>query len=539
MINKLKKTMVFVLVFALVLSTGLLTAFAAEGYVQEADPETGLVPEPLVEVKQGTLRGFMEEGMYKFYGVRYAQAERFMMPEEAPSWEGVKDAQGYGPISPIPEHTTVSTDEFNVPHRYWIQDENCQYLNIWTQDMNTAAKKPVMVWLHGGGFNNGSSIEGIAYDGANLSKYGDVVVVSLNHRLNVLGFLDLSAYGEEYKYSGNVGMADIVMALEWINENIEQFGGDPGNVTVFGQSGGGSKTSTLMHMPSAEGLMHKAAVLSGGDGTIGGMMSSNKESKMQASALMLEKLNLTEDEVDQLKDMEYETLLNAANEAIAEVRESGGNANWGPGADEDLITTEYCDWATDIPTLFGSVFGEFNYSFTEENAGKNEWSDEEVMSRLNEKYGENADAVLAEFNALFPDKKDADAYFYDTMFTPMSARGAQIKSEMGGAPTYRYLFTYELPVNGGTILMHCGDLPFIFHNVSKMTGATGGTQNSYDFQDVVSTAWINFAYTGDPSQDGLPWEPYTVENKNTMIFDIESGQRSYDDSTLISLMTGN
>ena len=185
------------------------------------------------------------------------------MPKPVTSWEGIKGAQTWGPVCPIPQATTVGGDDFVFPHRFWVENEHCQVLNIWTQSLRQA-KKPVMVWMHGGGFTNGSSMESYAYDGKTLCEFGDVVVVSVNHRLNIIGTLDLSAYGPEYANSRYTGMADLVAALQWVHDNIEAFGGDPGNVTIFGQSGGGGKVTRLMHMPAAKGLFHKVISESGG-----------------------------------------------------------------------------------------------------------------------------------------------------------------------------------------------------------------------------------------------------------------------------------
>ena len=198
------------------------------------------IDEPIVETKAGKLRGLIADGTYIFRGIRYAEAERFHLPRPVRPWEGVKNAIAFGPVCPE-ESTPIARDQYYVPHYHHMQSEDCQYLNIWTRSVDREAKKPVMVWIHGGLFDTGSGIELYAYDGEELAAFGDVVVVSLNHRLNVLGFLDLSAYGEEYRYSGNVGMADIVEALRWVRENIAAFGGDPDNVTLFGQSGGGQK----------------------------------------------------------------------------------------------------------------------------------------------------------------------------------------------------------------------------------------------------------------------------------------------------------
>ena len=173
------------------------------------------------------MRGLREGTTSSFLGIRYAEAERFGAPKPVQPWTGIKNAQVWGPVCPSPEQTTVGADEIVFPHRYWIANEHCQYLNVWTQNMTPAAKKPVMVWMHGGGFTNGSSMESYAYDGRTLSEFGDIVVVSVNHRLNILGTLDLSAYGSQYANSRYTGTADLVAALQWVKENIEAFGGDP------------------------------------------------------------------------------------------------------------------------------------------------------------------------------------------------------------------------------------------------------------------------------------------------------------------------
>jgi para-nitrobenzyl esterase len=211
----------------------------------------------VVQTKEGKLRGFFFRGVYQFHGITYATAERFCMPQRVKAWEGVRDAVSYGPVCPI-EANPQPSGEVYIPHRFWPQSENCQSLNIWTTQLSREARKPVFVWLHGGGFSDGSSIEQVAYEGDSLAKNGDVVVVTLNHRLNLLGFLDMSSFGEKYRNSVNAGIADLVAALEWIRDNIASFGGDPSNVTICGQSGGGGKVQTLLQTPSAAGLFTSA-----------------------------------------------------------------------------------------------------------------------------------------------------------------------------------------------------------------------------------------------------------------------------------------
>ena len=191
---------------------------------------------PVIQTRQGKIRGYQSGGTYIFKGIVYARAKRFQKPEEPECWDGIKEATSYGYVSPMLQED-VPNGELMVPHRYWIQNENCQNLNIWTQSLDKTAMRPVLVWFHGGGFSMGSSIEQKAYNGENMSKYGDVVVVTVNHRLNILGYLDLSQYGEKYADSANAGQEDLIAALKWIKENIKEFGGNPQNVTIFGQSG--------------------------------------------------------------------------------------------------------------------------------------------------------------------------------------------------------------------------------------------------------------------------------------------------------------
>lgn len=199
------------------------------------------------------------------------------------------------------------TAELMVPHRYWPMDEHCQNLNIWTKVLDKNAKKPVLVWLHGGGYFAGSSIEQVAYDGHNMCMEGDVVVVSINHRLNILGYLDLSPFGEKYYNSGNAGHADMVAALQWVHDNIAVFGGDPDNVTIFGQSGGGMKVADLMQIPAADGLFHKSLIMSGvADENLLPSSRGNGEAIVTA---MLNELGWTKEEVEKLETIPYAQLV--------------------------------------------------------------------------------------------------------------------------------------------------------------------------------------------------------------------------------------
>jgi para-nitrobenzyl esterase len=515
-----KKSVGIVMAVAVSLSALLAMPAAAE--------EFDLFNPPVVTTPGGQLRGFMNEGTYTFLGITYATAERFQQPQKVEPWEGIKSAQSYGTICPIQNQTSVGADEFCWPHRYWPQNEQCMNLNVWTQSLDPEAKKPVIVFFHGGGYRNGSSIESAAYDGKNLSEYGDVVVVTVNHRLNILGFLDLSDYGEEYAGTANLGIQDLVASLEWIQENIACFGGDPGNVTIFGQSGGGGKVNTLLRTPSAEGLFQQAAVLSSSYGTI------DKETNNAIVDGTLAALGL--DDVAGLKDYDYYNLINAAQAVCTEV-----GVNWTPEADGTVVQADLCDWANDIPFMASTVFAEFNYNWNFEGPWKNTWTEEETMGYLTEKYGDYAEDIAAEFAKVFPEKPLADAYFYYLAGRIISRQGVETvladKLENATAPVYEYLFYYEAPVNGGILPFHCDDLIYLFHNVDIpiVTIATSGDENTHKVQDTMANAFLAFAKTGNPSTEELEWKPYTAEEKNIMLFDVDSKCTILNDEALYTL----
>ena len=505
--------------------------------VAAAGGETTINPmnPPIVEVSGGKLRGYVEDTTFAFAGIPYATAERFEQPKPIEPWTGIKDAQIYGPVAPTAERAAISRDEFVWPHRYWTADENCQNLNIWTQHLDSAAKKPVMVWIHGGAFYDGSSIEAYAYEGKNLSEFGDVVVVSLNHRLNVLGCLNLSAYGEEYKNSANTGMADIVMALQWVQENIASFGGDPENVTIFGQSGGSGKVVNLMWMPAAEGLFHKAIAESSGTPT-----NLYVDESLRATEVLMENLNLDGTQLDVLKTMPYHDLLTAADAALAQVaKELNKRLSWRPLIDESYLLSDYCDFAAEIPFMVGHTFSEGQSSlYYEGEIHKNEWTPEQTYANLTELYGaDKVDAIISEFTRIWPDKTLADLYFYHATHRNRVKEALDRKMKSATAPVYKYLFAYELPVNGGVTAFHCAELTFVFHNVDvpQCRRATGNSQASYALQDVVSRAWVNFAATGNPRQEGLEWPPYD-ETDGTMIFDVNSRFTVLDNQKLVDLI---
>ena len=495
---------------------------------------------PVVSVKGGKLRGLREGKTLSFLGIRYAEAERFGQPKSVQSWEGVKSAQVYGAVCPSPLQTAVSGDELVFPHRFWPANENCQYLNVWTQNLTPAAKKPVMVWMHGGGFTNGSSMEGYAYDGRSLSEFGDVVVVSVNHRLNIIGTLDLSAYGPEYANSRQTGMADLVASLEWVRDNIEAFGGDPNNVMIFGQSGGGGKVVRLMHMPVAKGLFHKVSAQSGSANYRGSDPAKSIKGQQALAAQVLKNLNLTGSQIDKLKAVPYLELLAAGTAAGQEVaREQGMNVGgWNPIADDVYVMREFCDWADNIPVMSGTTFSEMQGTMTRGDGRKNEWSQAEIDENLTKTLGAKKDDVVAEFKQAFPRKKVQDVLYYAGASRSSSKTLLAQKLEKGKTPVYNYLFAWEYPINDGTTAFHCSELAFCFHalNVPQIHTATGGGPVAMALQDKVAGAWVRFAKTGNPSTPSLEWRPYTPDNPQAMIFDTVSESRPLHDDKLASML---
>jgi para-nitrobenzyl esterase len=529
---------------------GVIAGVAGEAFAQEkpaapssaAKSVTGpnLNP-PVVKVTGGTLRGLREGTTSSFLGIRYAEAERFGPPKPVQPWTGIKSAQAWGPVCPSPEQTTVGSDELVFPHRYWIANEHCQYLNVWTQNMTPAVKKPVMVWMHGGGFTNGSSMESYAYDGRTLSEFGDMVVVSVNHRLNILGTLDLSAYGSQHANSRYTGTADLVSALQWVHDNIESFGGDPGNVMIFGQSGGGGKVVRMLHMPEAQGLFHKVSAQSGGNNAYRTTdPAASIKAQQTIAAHTLKNLNLTADQIDKLKTVPYSALITAGTAALRSAAEELGRPalNWEVIADDQYVMREFCDWADTIPLVVGSVFSEMQGTLTRGDGRKNEWSQKEIDDQLAAAFGDKKNDVVAEFKRAFPRKKVQDVLYYAGASRPGVKNLLARKLEKSKAPVYNYVFAWEYPINGGVTAFHCSELAFCFHALSapQIRTATGGGPVAMALQDKVAQAWVNFARSGNPNQPGLEWKPYTLQNPQTMVFDTVSQSVPLRDDKLVSLL---
>lgn len=537
-----KRTLALALALALTILLGVAPASAA------APAEFDFSFDNVVETTGGKLLGVVADGTYKFLGVPYATAERFQQPVPA-KWDGIKMAAVFGTVCPSSTSTlmtNVSVSEVWTPGAMQNQvgnEESCLNLNVWTQSLDTTAKKPVMVWFHGGGYSSGSSTELNFYDFTNMSKMGDVVCVSVNHRLNALGFLDVSAYGDKYENSVNAGMADAVCALEWVRDNIEKFGGDPDCVTIFGQSGGGGKVCTLMGIPSAKGLFHRAIAQSGN-----GVPNQDSDAAALVGRLTVEKLGGIEKAVS----APYADLVNAASAAMEEAKKQGKSWSYGPTANGDFIPyakdfAEYTAISKDVPFMIGSNSGEFTYNSAaswygavdgfgiNQNTGKK--ADENALKQLKEKYGDEKGAALAkEFQKAYPDKPLYEALYWDYSFRSSAMARAAEKASQGGAPVYQYVFTYEYQLLGGSTAWHNGEMPFAFSNMDTVDYMTYNDPRALALSDKMCQAWINFAYNGDPNHCGLPeWASTSKDKAVTMIFDLTSRVAVNHDAKLIEL----
>jgi para-nitrobenzyl esterase len=489
--------------------------------------------EPIVQTKAGKLRGFIFDGTYTFHGIKYADAKRFQMPNEVEPWEGVKDALSYGYVCPMLSQE-VPQGEIMIPHRYWPKDENCQYLNVWTQSICAEAKKPVMVWLHGGGFAAGSSIEHVAYDGENMSKYGDVVLVSINHRLNILGYMDLSPFGEKYANSANAGSADMVAALRWVHDNIANFGGDPENVTIFGQSGGGMKVWSLMQTPSAEGLFHKGVIQSG---LIDGFIGPLNTDGTQIVNAILKELGFEEGDVEKLETVPYDRMAEAYNKVWPALARKGVYVGGNPVPNEfyvgDPRVVGFTEHAKTIPVMIGSVFGEF--AFGPGVPHKYELSEEEIKPMIVKKYGEASEELIDLFKKAYQDKNLTDLLALDSLFRAPSKDFIEKKAAHKEAPIYSFMFAYEFPYDDGKPAWHCAEIPFVFHNTDKVP-VCNLPGVSDELEEQVFGAWVNFARSGNPNHAGLPdWPACQPGDEATMIFDNNCQVKHNYDNDLIAL----
>lgn len=477
----------------------------------------------IVRTESGMVKGFNHEGTMGFLGIPYAKVERFMPPMPVDKWDTIRVCDHWGPQ--VMQNTwgkKLSEDE--------MSEKNSCVLNVWTTD--TKACKPVMLWLHGGGFDSGTS----AWNPGMCLAKKDVVVVSINHRLNILGFLDLSACGEKYRFSGNVGMLDVVQALQWIQENIRQFGGDPSNVTIFGESGGGGKVGTLLCMPSARGLFHKAIIMSG---TI--LNVNTKAMTEELGKAVLKELNIDAEHVDRIKDVPYEDLYAAGQRAMAAsigTRKPGTPMMWGfgPTPDGEVLLQQpfqngFADISTDVPILIGTTFNELQRLRYDRKMTLQEARKELVAT-----FGNETDDYVKAFAKAYPDYIPQDLLSIDWLFRPKTIITADEIAESREAKTYMYMFTWRSPVNNGSI--HGHELKFCFNTLHHAENELPSpTEEDLHLADIMSSVWAQFAKTGNPNIDELPyWRSYTKDNGEMMVFNHQCMIRNNPDRELETII---
>jgi para-nitrobenzyl esterase len=493
---------------------------------------------PIVEVAAGRVVGYVHNGINTFKGIPYAEstegANRFMPPVKRKPWSGIRSCRQYGPVAPQGARTGWGNDEeaFMFSWDDGIQGEDCLRINIWTPAVNDTGKRPVMVWLHGGGFAAGSGQELKSYDGENLARRGDVVVVSINHRLNVLGYLDLSAYGDRYTSSPNVGMLDIVAALEWVRDNIAGFGGDAGCVTVFGQSGGGAKVSLLMGMPAAKGLFHRAIVESGSM-----LRAANQERSRKLADLVLSELGLSASPMQDIQALPYSSLLQAGAKVLREhnplprsgipnFRRLAETLGFAPVVDGNIIPANPFDpnasaLSAAVPMIIGSTLNEFVSAINHPEFES--MTEDQLNARVNGLYGDKTPQVIAAFRKRTPTASAFDLWSHISAGSVRQSAIAQAtaKTFPGQAPAYLYWFTWQTPVlSGRPRAFHCAEIAFVFDNTDRCDAMTGGGADARALARIMSDAWIQFARTGNPNHSGMPhWESFTPAQSQTMIFD--------------------
>ncbi len=486
------------------------------------------VPGATVQTTAGRVRGYLDNQVQVFKGVPYgastAGANRFMPPQQPQAWTGVRDAFDYGPRAP--QVVGGEPEEMLPTDPREAQGEDCLVLNLWTPATGSGRARPVMVWFHGGGFANGSGSYSI-YSGQELARKHDVVAISVNHRLNIMGYLYLAAYGGKWANASNAGMLDAVRALEWVRDNIAAFGGDPRNVTVFGQSGGAGKVSTLMAMPAARGLFHRAIAESGA-----ALTSTPKAQAIRTTEQVLQRLNITPDQLDQLQKVPVEQLIAAMRPApgAPATGPGSGGLNFGPVVDGTSLPTNPFDpaapaAAASVPFLTGTTATEVTF-FTPD-AQLRPIDDATLLTRVKELLrvdDARATEVIALYRRNQPNRENIDLFLRmstdNSFFRTGVETQAERKAAQRGAPVYMYRFEYYSPVREGRLrAMHCMEIPFVFDNLEAGKTFTGTGAAAQKLADQMSAAWVAFARSGNPNHAGIPqWPAFNADQRPTMVF---------------------
>jgi para-nitrobenzyl esterase len=470
----------------------------------------------IANTRAGKVRGYLSQGVHGFKGIRYGAdtgPRRFMPPLPPVAWRSVLDATDYGAASP-----QTGKDE-NL-------SEDCLFLNVWTSGLRDNGKRPVMFYIHGGAYSHGSGSSPL-YDGTRLCNRGEVVVVTLNHRLNAFGHLYLARLGgAELADSGNTGLLDLVLALQWVRDNITEFGGDPDRVLLFGQSGGGAKIATLMAMPAASGLFHRAATMSGQQVTASGPLNATSRARA-----LLDALQLAPARVEELRALPRERLLEgmAATDPVI----GKGSLYFGPVLDERTLKShpfypEAPAISARIPMIIGNTHDETRLLIggSEPDTFALTW--EQLPARLsaNMRVDIAPETVVSEYRRIYP-RYSASEVFFAATTAARSWRGALIEAELRaaqGCPAYAYELDWKSPLDGGKWgAAHTLDIPLVFDNIDRKGSLAGASQEAQKMADQMSEAFIAFAKTGDPNTKRVPtWEPYQLPRRQTLVFDTES-----------------
>jgi para-nitrobenzyl esterase len=480
----------------------------------------------IADTSTGKVRGVVVEGTRVFKGIPYGAAtsgkNRFMPPVKAAAWTGTRDALAFGPTAPQGGDNSGTTAA-GSPAQH---SEDCLVLNVFTPGSSGGQKRPVMVWLHGGGFSSGSG-SGRILDGSSLARTHDVVVVTLNHRLNVFGYTYLGdAMGSDFAHSSSVGLLDIVAALEWVRDNITNFGGDPNLVTIFGQSGGGRKVATLMAMPGAKGLFHRAVIESGAV-----LRLTTREDAIKQTDLLLAELGLKRGQARELQSVAMERLL-AANAAVQKqvtLREPGMTPNT-PMVDGTVIPGH--PWDPKGPALSAQIPLLIGYARTEETlydrptAETLALDEAGLKARAATRLGGDPARVIEAFRKAHPDATPWDLWILIATDHPRGTYSRELarrKADQHAAPAFAYRYDWETPEGGGHMRSpHTIEIQFVFNNI-KIAGPKISTMpEAYALADKTSTAWAAFARTGDPNTPKLPkWPAYSATSRDTMLFNNE------------------
>jgi len=481
----------------------------------------------IAETSRGRVRGVTIDGIRTFKGVPYGAPtdgpNRFREALPAEPWKGIRDTLSYGPMCPqeLRPRPSLATSWAVEP----IMSEDCLALNIWTPALRDHHKRPVMVWFHGGGFSTGSGGSPVC-DGTNLARKGDVVVVTLNHRLNVFGHLYLARLGgAEYAESGNLGVLDLVTALRWVHTNIAEFGGDPGNVTIFGQSGGGAKISVLMALPQTRGLFHRAIVQSGSqlDGLTTDEANANALSFLKAAEIPVTDLS-------RLQKLTFEQLLTALRKLL---RTPGAQTSFSPVVDGKFLPRvpwlpEGPPGSANVPMMIGSTKTETTALIGEGDPSVFSLDDSSLRKKLSAwlPAGE-IDRVIGGYRKLSPEATSSDLFFAITTARRVRQQAwlqAERKAAQNVASIWLYELDWQTPVDGGKWQSpHSLDLAFMFDNVAKSESMVGHGEDQRALANQMSAAWLAFARTGNPNNKVIPqWLPFRVPDRATMVFDVKS-----------------